>query len=197
MVDTQPLPPTAIRIPLLASTMAFAAGLVWSLGALMARLADDTDAWQYLIWRSIGILIVMELLTRARRRPPLLPIAYTSGRLMLLACGALLLASVAFVYAVEEHHRCERGLPRVGDAVDRGRAGAGVHRRAADTGDDRGDRARVRRPARHGHGRSRRREHGRQHRRALLVARVRRLHRVHPVGSAIAIGHRSCRATRR
>ena len=101
MVDTQSLPQTAIRIPLLASTMAFAAGLVWSLGALMARLADDTDAWQYLIWRSIGILIVMELLTRARRRPPLLPIAYTSGRLMLLACGALLLASVAFVYAVK------------------------------------------------------------------------------------------------
>ena len=101
VVDTQSLPPTAIRIPLLASTMAFAAGLVWSLGALMARLADDTDAWQYLIWRSIGILIVMELLTRARRRPPLLPIAYTSGRLMLLACGALLLASVAFVYAVK------------------------------------------------------------------------------------------------
>jgi RarD protein len=101
VVDTQPLAPTAVRIPLLASTMAFAAGLVWSLGALMARLAGDTDAWQYLIWRSIGILIVMELLTRARRRPPLLPIAYTSGRLMLLACGALLLASVAFVYAVK------------------------------------------------------------------------------------------------
>ena len=60
--------------------MAFAAGLVWSLGALMARLSGDTDAWQYLIWRSIGILIVMELLTRARRRRPLLPIAYTSGR---------------------------------------------------------------------------------------------------------------------
>lgn len=81
--------------------MAFGAGLVWSLGALMARLAGETDAWQYLIWRSIGVVVVMEFLARARRRPPLLPIAYGSGRLMLLACGALLLASVAFVYALK------------------------------------------------------------------------------------------------
>ena len=89
------------RVPLLASVMAFSAGLVWSLGALMARVADQTDAWQYLIWRSIGIVIVMEVLTAVRRRPPLLPVAFRSGWLMHLACAALLLASVAFVYAVK------------------------------------------------------------------------------------------------
>jgi drug/metabolite transporter (DMT)-like permease len=81
--------------------MAVAAGLVWSLGALMARIADHTDAWQYLIWRSIGIVVVMEVLAFVRRQPPSLPIAFRSGRRMQLACAALLLASVAFVYAVK------------------------------------------------------------------------------------------------
>ena len=45
----------ATRVPLVASVIAVGAGLVWSLGALMARIADRTDAWQYLIWRSVAI----------------------------------------------------------------------------------------------------------------------------------------------
>ena len=101
MADTIRLGRSTTSVPLLASLMAVSAGLVWSLGALMARIADQTDAWQYLIWRSIGIVVVMEVLAFVRRQPPSLPIAFRSGRRMQLACGALLLASVAFVYAVK------------------------------------------------------------------------------------------------
>ncbi len=81
--------------------MALGAGLVFSLGALMAREATHADVWQYLIWRSIGIIVVIEAVSRLRRRPTALGRAYGGGRLMWLACLCLLVASLAFVYALK------------------------------------------------------------------------------------------------
>jgi len=89
------------RVPLLASMLAITAGVVWSFGAVTARKADDTDAFQYLLWRSIGIIVVIEVIALVRRRPPVTPPAFRTDRLMLLACGCLLLASIAFVYAIK------------------------------------------------------------------------------------------------
>jgi len=89
------------RIPFVASAMALGAGAVWSFGAVTARLADDTDAFQYLIWRSIGIIAVVEVLGKLQGKPPQLIRAYTSGRTMLVANAMLLLASIGFVYAVK------------------------------------------------------------------------------------------------
>ena len=89
------------HIPLVASLLALGSGAVWSFGAITARLADGADAFQYLIWRSIAILLVIEAVARLRRRPTVTPQAFRSGPLMLLACGCLLLASIAFVYAVK------------------------------------------------------------------------------------------------
>ena len=89
------------RIPFVASAMALGAGAVWSFGAVTARLAEDTDAFQYLIWRSVGIIVVIEVLGRLQGKPPQLVRAYTSGRMMLIANVMLLLASLGFVYAVK------------------------------------------------------------------------------------------------
>ena len=86
---------------LAASLMAVTAGMVWSFGALTARLAKHTDAWQYLVWRSIGVFVVMELLNLRKRRAPLITTAFGTGKRMLFACGALMLASVCFVYAIK------------------------------------------------------------------------------------------------
>jgi drug/metabolite transporter (DMT)-like permease len=88
-------------VPLLASTAALASGVVWSFGAILARLADDADAFQYLIWRSIAIVLVIEAVAIVRRRPGATWAAFRSGPMMLLACAGLLLASIAFVYAVK------------------------------------------------------------------------------------------------
>ena len=88
-------------MPFLASLAALGSGVVWSFGAIMARRADDTDAFQYLIWRSIAIIVVVEVLTLARRRPTSTLVAFRGGGIMLLACASLLLASIAFVYAVK------------------------------------------------------------------------------------------------
>lgn len=81
--------------------MAFAAGLTWSFGAVTAKSATHADAYQYLIWRSIGVIVVIEIVNRIRGGGWTLPRAYTSGWLMLLGCAALFLASIGFVYALK------------------------------------------------------------------------------------------------
>ena len=87
--------------------MALGAGVVWSLGALVARLADHADAWQYLLWRSLAILVVIEILARIQhgalgsvvrfgiRR------AYTSGPTMVAASACLAAASIGFIFALK------------------------------------------------------------------------------------------------
>jgi drug/metabolite transporter, DME family len=87
------------------------AGVIWSFGALFARLADQADVWQYLLWRSIGVLVVMEVLhlrtsirtapTVDRRHRALVVTAWTSDRRMVAANLGLLVASLAYVYAVK------------------------------------------------------------------------------------------------
>jgi drug/metabolite transporter, DME family len=89
------------HIPIGASAMALGAGVVWSFGAVTARMAKHSDPFQYLIWRSIGVVVVMEAMTAVRRQPMLLRKAYTSGRWMMTANFGLLLASLAFIYAVK------------------------------------------------------------------------------------------------
>lgn len=81
--------------------MAIGAGVIWSLGVITVRKADDTDAFQYMIWRSVAIVVVIEVMARWRGRRPVTPAAFRSGGLMLLACLCLLTASIAFVYAVK------------------------------------------------------------------------------------------------
>jgi drug/metabolite transporter, DME family len=92
---------TPDRVPFAASLIALGSGVVWSFGAVTARLADETDAFQYNIWRSIAIVAIVEAAALLSRGRPLAPQAFTSGRTVILACASLLLASVAFVYAVK------------------------------------------------------------------------------------------------
>ena len=93
--------PIAHRTRWLASIAALASGVVWSFGAVLARMADGADAFQYLIWRSVAIIVVIEVVALPIRRRSATWRAYRSGGTMLLACGCLLLASIAFVYAVK------------------------------------------------------------------------------------------------
>lgn len=101
MTDATFLVTTRRHVALLPALMAIGAGLVWSLGALFARLAKHSDAWQYLLWRSIGIIIVMEVVARRRGERAMTPRAYRSGPMMLIGCAMLLTASLGFVYAVK------------------------------------------------------------------------------------------------
>ncbi len=85
------------------SLFGLGAGVVWSFGTPAARMADHADAWQYLIWRSVGIIVVMEIMARIRGKRSLLIAAYTSGRNMMVANAMLLLASLAYVYSIKNN----------------------------------------------------------------------------------------------
>ena len=93
--------PGVRQVPLMASFLAFGAGVVWSLGSLAARLAGHADVWQYMIWRSVGVLVVMEIVSRVRGHGWMTPRAFTQGRTMFIGTLGLLVASLAFVYAIK------------------------------------------------------------------------------------------------
>jgi drug/metabolite transporter, DME family len=93
--------PAPRRSLLLSSAMGLGSGVVWSFGAIAARLAKGADAFQYLLWRSVGIIAVVEVLARMHHKPLQVARAYRSGRPMLLANVMLLMASLGFVYAVK------------------------------------------------------------------------------------------------
>ena len=96
MARSSKLPPATVG-----SLFALSAGAIWSFGAIIARVADRSDAFQYLIWRSVGIVAVIELLAVVQGRSPRIVDAFTSGRRMMAANVMLLLASLGFVYAVK------------------------------------------------------------------------------------------------
>ena len=81
--------------------MAIGSGIVWSFGAILKRQSMHVDAFQYLIWRSIGIIVVIEILAAIKGQPFPTVRAWRSGRWMQLANLGLFLASIAFVYAVD------------------------------------------------------------------------------------------------
>lgn len=81
--------------------MALTAGALWSFGTVLARVADESDAFQYLVWRSLGIIVIVEAWALAAGKPQSTLRAFTSGRRMMAANVALLLASIGFVYAVK------------------------------------------------------------------------------------------------
>lgn len=96
MARSSTLPPATVG-----SLFALSAGAIWSFGAIIARVADRSDAFQYLIWRSVGIVVVIEVLAIVQGRSPRIVEAFTSGRRMMAANAMLLLASLGFVYAVK------------------------------------------------------------------------------------------------
>jgi drug/metabolite transporter (DMT)-like permease len=98
-VSHPPSPSTLSR--LVAPGLALLAGTFWSFGGLTVRSAPDADAWQYLVWRSIGVFAAMELLSLLRGRGFLFPRFLSGGLLGHAGALCLVLAAVAFIYALK------------------------------------------------------------------------------------------------
>jgi drug/metabolite transporter (DMT)-like permease len=92
---------SSARIPIVASLLALGAGAVWSLGGITAKVADGADPFQYLVWRSVAVIVVVEALSFLQRKPAPTLTAYRSGRTMIIANVMLFIASLGFVYAVK------------------------------------------------------------------------------------------------
>ncbi len=85
--------------------LALAAGTMWSFGGITVRYAPDSDSWQYLIWRSVGLLVAVEAWSLVRGQGLLLlrfARNVSQGQWIdLVAALALTLAAGAFVYALK------------------------------------------------------------------------------------------------
>jgi drug/metabolite transporter, DME family len=92
---------SSTRIPIVASLLALGAGAVWSLGGITAKVADGADPFQYLVWRSVAVIVVVEALSFLQRKPAPTLAAYRSGRTTIIANVMLFIASFGFVYAVK------------------------------------------------------------------------------------------------
>lgn len=89
------------RLPIVASLMAVGSGVVWSFGGITARKAEHSDAFQYMLWRSVGIIAVVEVMSALQGKPFPTVRAWRSGNTMRIANLGLFLASLCFVYAVK------------------------------------------------------------------------------------------------
>lgn len=82
------------------SLVAVGAGIAWSLGVITVRKAD-ADTFQYLLWRSVGIIVVLEVMALFGGHRPALIRAFTSGSTMVVAHLGMLAASMGYVYALK------------------------------------------------------------------------------------------------
>lgn len=87
--------------PLVGSAMALAAGTLWSFGVITVRYAEVADPFQYLVWRSGGVLVAMEAIALATGGGLLLPRFLRTDRLGFVAASGLVLAAVAFLIALK------------------------------------------------------------------------------------------------
>jgi drug/metabolite transporter (DMT)-like permease len=94
-------PPTPPRSYLVGCAQVVIAGLVLSLGVICIRSAARSDAWQYLLWRSLGLALVFTLLAaRGSTLHPLAQIARLGG-FAWLSVLAMVTSQVCFVAAIK------------------------------------------------------------------------------------------------
>lgn len=87
---------------LLAAAMAAGAALIWSMGVMTTRLATSADSWQYLVWRSLGVIAIMELLGLQAGKP-LVVLRFLRGGLHgWLAAVFMAISATAFIYALKQ-----------------------------------------------------------------------------------------------
>ncbi len=98
-LPASPASPSATR--LVAPALALLAGTLWSFGGLTVRAAPDSDAWQYLVWRSIGVVLALELFSVLRGRGFLFNRFISGGPLGFAAALCLVVSAVSFIYAVK------------------------------------------------------------------------------------------------
>jgi len=87
--------------PAVAAVLALTAGTLWSFGGITVRLAPDSDSWQYLVWRSVGLLVAVEATAVLRGRGLLMPRFVSGGLPGWIGAAGLSLAAIAFVYALK------------------------------------------------------------------------------------------------
>jgi drug/metabolite transporter (DMT)-like permease len=78
-----------------------AGGLCWSFTGVFIRLAPHLDAWQFLVYRGLGVAVAFTLLARSRGRSAILADLIALGPLGVVATLALSMAAIGFIVALK------------------------------------------------------------------------------------------------
>jgi drug/metabolite transporter (DMT)-like permease len=78
-----------------------AGGLCWSFTGVFIRLAPHLDAWQFLVYRGLGVALAFTLLARSKGRGAILAGLFALGPLGAVATLALSLAAIGFIVALK------------------------------------------------------------------------------------------------
>jgi drug/metabolite transporter (DMT)-like permease len=78
-----------------------AGGLCWSFTGVFIRLAPHLDAWQFLVYRGLGVALAFTLLARSKGRCAILADFLALGPLGIVAALALSLAAIGFIVALK------------------------------------------------------------------------------------------------
>ena len=78
-----------------------AGGLCWSFTGVFIRLAPHLDAWQFLIYRGLGVALAFALIARSKGRGAILADFLALGPLGVVAALALSMAAIGFIVALK------------------------------------------------------------------------------------------------
>ncbi len=78
-----------------------AGGLCWSFTGVFIRLAPHLDAWQFLVYRGLGVAVAFAFLARSKGRGAILADFLALGPLGIVATLALSLAAIGFIVALK------------------------------------------------------------------------------------------------
>ncbi|MGO4872624.1 MAG: DMT family transporter [Roseiarcus sp.] len=78
-----------------------AGGLCWSFTGVFIRLAPHLDAWQFLVYRGLGVAVAFVLLARSKGRGATPAGLFALGPLGVVATLALSMAAIGFIVALK------------------------------------------------------------------------------------------------
>jgi len=88
------------KTALIGGLLVLCAGLCWSFSGLLVRSAPSLDAWQFLAYRSAGLVLAFFLIDRFNRRPPLLRRMIKLGGLGVICSILMAIAFISYVFAL-------------------------------------------------------------------------------------------------
>ena len=83
------------------ASLVMAAGLCWSFTGIFLRLAPHFDAWQFLVWRTLGLACAIAIVSRMNGQGRLVRRLIELGGVGAIVTLAFAISSITFIFAMK------------------------------------------------------------------------------------------------